>query len=105
MKGLKIGVTLFFLMVIVTFSNAQSNGDKLDKMITELSLNAKQTEEVRALYGKYKPLIKEAESVEEKKKYRSEIDLGLQGILTKEQYGKYKEHKSKSRANVRPRVQ
>ena len=103
MKSLKIGITLLSMLAIVSFSNAQSSEAKVEKIIAELNLNADQSEQVRALHKKYKPLIENAENVNEKKKYRSEVDLDIQNILTKEQYGEYKMIKAKDRKTAAAR--
>lgn len=107
MKSLKISITLLSMLAIVSFSSAQDAGKqtKADKIISQLNLDADQTAKVNALQAKYKPLIKGTENKEEKLKYRSELDVEVQKILTKEQYAKFKELKANEKKSTAARAE
>ena len=58
MKALKIGITLFSLLAIVTVSNAQSvsitkENARLERIIKQLDLNEDQASEAREISAKY----------------------------------------------------
>ena len=96
MKALKIGITLFSLLAIVSFSNAQDAESKrvdsrTERIITKLGLNETQATQARELSVKYKDLVANATDQKQKTAYKQEAEVELKKILTAEQYQDYKE--------------
>jgi len=102
MKALKIGFTLFAMLVMVTFTNAQSTAKesteaKTARYIKALGLDNEQADKAKKLNLKYERLFNGAATPEEKKKYVGEYDVEVKSILTDAQYAKYKEMVAKER--------
>ena len=114
MKAIKIGLTLFAMLVMVTFSSAQTEKEahmeKTEKLITYLELSEKQAVQARELNSKYFDLFAKADSPEEKKRLNDESQAEARKILTEEQYKKYQDYVTKENnptsvplnQNVRP---
>jgi hypothetical protein len=98
MKALKIGLTLFSMLVLVTFSSAQSGTERMTKeearterIIEYVGLDAATAVKARELSVKYTALFKEAGDDVKKEQIIKDMDVDAKNLLTEEQYKKYKE--------------
>jgi len=96
MKTLKIGLTLFTLLVMVTFGSAQTpeqtakNKERTEKIIKHLELSEEQAVKARTINEKYFNLLANAKTDEDKKRLTDEADAEAKKVLTEEQYKKYR---------------
>lgn len=96
MKAIKIGLMVFTMLVMVTFSSAQTtdkvaaNKEKTEKLIKHLELSEEQAVKARALNEKYFGLMTNAADATEKKRLNDEADAEAKKLLTEEQYKKYR---------------
>ncbi|MBI2280075.1 MAG: hypothetical protein HYU68_05245 [Bacteroidetes bacterium] len=98
MKTIKIGLMVFTMLVMVTFSSAQAtdkdkvaaNKEKTEKLIKHLELSEEQAVKARALNEKYFGLMTNAADATEKKRLNDEADAEAKKLLTEEQYKKYR---------------
>lgn len=94
MKTIKIVLSAFAMLAMVSFTNAQNadkatHMEKVENYIKQLDLTPEQAEKSRELSSKYFDLIKNAATPEERKKLTDEADAEAKKILTEEQYKKY----------------
>ncbi|MCB0381009.1 MAG: hypothetical protein KDD24_07110 [Flavobacteriales bacterium] len=96
MKAIKIGLTLFAMIAMVTFSSAQTaeqkaeNQARIEKIITHLELSNEQAAKARIINEKYFGLMSNAKTDEERKQLNDEADAEAKKLLTEEQYTKYR---------------
>jgi DNA replication protein DnaC len=96
MKTIKIVLSTFALLAMVSFSNAQNtdkaaaNKERTEKIIKHLELSEEQAVKARELANKYSTLFSNAKDDAERKKLNDEADAETKKILTEEQYKKYK---------------
>ena len=96
MKTLKIGISLFSLLAIVSFSNAQTASkvkadDRTERMIVKLGLDETKANHAREISVKYKDLVSNSTDQKQKIAYKQEAEEELKKILSSEQFAKYKE--------------
>lgn len=80
---------------------------RIEKMVTDLGLNEKQTKEFKAAMEEMRPVKRnstERPSREEMQKKRKEMDAKIKTILTEDQYKKYQEMLQKENANRQKRT-
>lgn len=114
MKALKIGLTLFSMLVIVAFSSAQNDKSKMtkeevrtEKIIDYVGLGGDVAEKARSLSVKYTDLINQSnDDAQKKEKIFQDLDVEVKALLTDEQYKMYegfvqkeKDDKKKSSAS------
>lgn len=111
MKAIKIGLTLFAMIVMVTFSSAQTaeqkaeNQARIEKIITHLELSKEQAVKARSINDKYFGLISNAKTDEERKQFNDEADAEAKKLLTEEQYIKYRAYlTAENNPTATPRV-
>jgi len=96
MKTLKIGLTLFTMLVMVTFGSAQTpeqtakNKERTEKIIKHLELSEEQAVNARTINEKYFNLLANAKTDTDKKRLNDEADADVKKVLTEEQYKKYR---------------
>lgn len=96
MKAIKIGLMVFTMLIMVTFSSAQTaeqksaNKERTEKIIKHLELSEEQAVKARALNEKYFGLMTNTADATEKKRLNDEADAEAKKLLTDEQYKKYR---------------
>lgn len=96
MKTIKIVLSAFAMLAMLSFSNAQNtdkaaaNKERTEKIIKHLELSEEQAVKARELNEKYFALISNAKTDVEKKNYTGEAENEVKKILTEEQYKKYR---------------
>ncbi len=94
MKTIKIVLSAFAMLAMVSFSNAQTadktaHMEKVEVYIKQLELSPEQAVKARDLNSKYFDLIANAPTPEDRKRLTDEADAEARKLLTEEQYKKY----------------
>lgn len=96
MKTIKIVLSAFAMIAMVSFSNAQNEDkaaatrERTEKIIKHLELSEEQAAKARTINEKYIGLLANAANDTEKKKLNDEADAEVKKLLTEEQYKKYR---------------
>ena len=94
MKTIKIVLSAFAMLAMVSFSNAQTadktaHMEKVESYIKQLELSPEQAVKAREMNSKYFDLVTNAATPEDRKRLTDEADAEAKKILTEEQYKKY----------------